>query len=779
MTNRSGSKDIIQTQLAGKTGRRFWLALEELAETAEFRRFASDAFPALRNRGLRLDRRSLLKVMGASLALAGLSACKGEEDETALPYVQTPDGMTVGQARWYATAIGFAGYVQPVLGKTFAGRPVKLEGNPDHPVSKGATDAFTQAALLGLYDPGRSQAPVHLGKPADWNGSDAAMSASAQALDGVEGVGLRLLTGPCSSPTLLRQIATMMQRWPKARWHVCDPVSDGLRREATTKLFGKPLDVRPAFETAETIVSLDDDFLGPGPRQMLDARLFAARHRLRQGGLGQSRLFVAEPTPSVTGSVADARLVASVSSIDRLLRAIGLRIGIEGLGDVELSEQDRRWVDAASNALEASQCKGLVVVGMHRDRNVQALGLLLNERLGNFGTTLHFSDPVLAAPPDGSRSLDVLVGDMRAGKVSTLAIIGTDPAYFAPGTLDFRNALQQVKLRVHAGLHIDETAALCHWHVPLQHDLESWGDGRAVDGTASVVQPLVRPFYDVRATAVVLENLMGRPTSDRDLVQRTWQEAWGADFDARWRDTLNLGFVAGSASPLFAPAVVDRTLSPPGEDHDAGLTLVIRPDAGVWDGSLSENAWAQETPRPLTKVTWGNVILVSPQLATERRLKIGDEIRLVVGTASVLGPVWIMPGQEAHTLTVTLGYGQRTEDSIAAKLGYDAYALRRASDIWHEADVMIETTGKTLTIATTQLHQAIDGFDFVRTADVSQLDPLSQKGHKKEPPSFYPDRPVSDPSWGMSIDLDLCIGCNACVTAARRKTTFPSSARIS
>jgi molybdopterin-containing oxidoreductase family iron-sulfur binding subunit len=293
----SKAADQMRGALAGKSGRSFWRALEELTETSLFERYIDEEFPALSSRVPALNRRSLLKIMGASLALAGLSACRGEEDETALPYVNAPDGVTIGVARWYATAVSLAGYAQPVLGKTFTGRPVKLEGNPDHPVSKGATDAFTQAALLGLYDPGRSQLPLHLGKPADWNAFDSEMSTRAIAVDKTQGEGFRLLTGAVSSPTLVRQIAEMMQRWPKARWHVCDPVSNDLQLAASAQVFGAPLQPHPAFDRAEAIVSLDDDFLGHGPRQTLNARLFADRRRLRQSRQGESRLFVAEPTP--------------------------------------------------------------------------------------------------------------------------------------------------------------------------------------------------------------------------------------------------------------------------------------------------------------------------------------------------------------------------------------------------------------------------------------------------------------------------------------------------
>jgi molybdopterin-containing oxidoreductase family iron-sulfur binding subunit len=769
----SKAADQMREALAGRSGRSFWRALEELTGTPLFERYIGEEFPALSNCVPALNRRSMLKIMGASLALAGLSACKGEEDETALTYVNAPDGITIGAAKWYATAITFAGYAQPVLGKTFTGRPVKLEGNQDHPVSKGATDAFTQTALLGLYDPGRSQLPLHLGKPADWNAFDSEMSARAIALDKIQGEGFRLLTGPISSPTIIRQIGSMMQRWPKARWHVCDPVAGDLQLVASAQVFGRPLLQHPAFDDAETIVSLDDDFLGPGPRQTLNARLFANRRRLRQNRQGESRLFVAEPALSTTGSVADRRLAVSVSVMERLLRWIGARLGLDIPEGEALSDSERRWCDEAVVALEASRGKSLILIGAHYPARVQVLGLLLNERIGNLGTTMRLSDPILAAPPDGAQSLRVLAADIKAGWVSTLAILGANPAYMAPADFDFPGLLLNVDLRIHAGLHTDETAALCHWHVPLQHELESWSDARAADGAASLIQPLVRPFYDVRSLHVIMENLLGHSASDRDLVRQTWQAEGGTDFERRWTDSLNRGFVNGSALPLTTPTIVDRTIPPPSPAPGGDLTLVVRPDAGVWDGTLSENAWAQETPRPLTKITWGNVIHISNQLAGRLRLKNGDEARLTVAGGSIAGAIWIMPGQEAGTVVVTLGYGRRMKDSLAAGLGYDAYALRHSDALWHRFDITLEATGDTVAVATTQLHQTLDGFDFIHTVDVAVLDPNSRAAEKAGPPSLYPDRPKSDPSWGMSIDLDLCIGCNACVTACQAENNIP------
>lgn len=773
MTTAPQVKRELARHLGGKTGRKFWRSLEELSGTPAFRAFVESEFPALGSNKLSLDRRSMLKIMAASLAFAGLSACRGEEDEAAYPYVAAPDNLTVGQAKWYATAVNFAGFAQPVLGKTFAGRPVKLEGNPDHPTSRGATDAFTQAALLGLYDPARSQMPRRDGKPADWNAFDVMMARRAGELDTSRGKGFRIVTGPFASPTLLRQISLLTQRWPEARWHMCETVPEDFQRAATARVFGRPLDLHLHLDRAEIILCLDDDFLGPGPRQTPNAGAFAERRRMRQAGTGECRLFVAEPLPTATGAVADERLAISPFEIDGLLRAMAAGLGLPGIETAPVSKLQRKWIDHVVGALKLSQGKALILVGSMYAPETQQLALLINEALGSFGTALTFREPILARPRDGDDPLKHLVEDMQAGRVSTLAVIDANPAYNGAGDLDFADAMKKVELSVHAGLYVDETAELSHWHVPLQHDLESWSDGRAIDGSVCIVQPLVRPFFDVRSVHVVLENLQGRQGHDRDLVQQTWMAAWGSAFDLRWRESLVKGMVDGSAAADVAAQVTDRSLPSPPPVPDHSFALCIRPDAGIWDGVLSSNAWAQETPRPLSKITWGNVIQISPKLASEQGLENGDEVRISAGAATVIGAAWIMPGQEYRTIGITLGYGRRAQDSIAVGLGYDAYALRQFEQPWHLVCASIEKTGNRLTVATTQTHQSIDGYDFIRTVSLSDLAEHVEDKEKQAPPSFYPKRQQQDPSWGMSIDLDLCIGCNACVTACQAENNIP------
>lgn len=408
--------------------------------------------------------------------------------------------------------------------------------------------------------------------------------------------------------------------------------------------------------------------------------------------------------------------------------------------------------------------------------------MLVNERLGSLGSCLRFTDPVAIEPLDSARSVEGLVEAMQAGRVSTLAMLGVNPVYATPAELGFEQALEKVELRLHAGLHYDETAALSHWHVPLEHELETWSDARSVDGTVSVIQPLVRPFHAVRSLHAIVSNLAGQPGQESDAVRETWRGEWGDEFEERWREALVRGFIADSAPPFQTPTVASREISLPPEPQANGFTVVVRPDPTIWDGRFASNALLQETPKPFTKLTWGNAVLVSPQLAADHGIKNGGGLRLTAGERAITGPAWIMPGQEAKTVTVMLGYGRRRAGHLAEGLGYDANAIRSRAEPWRIDGVAIAPTGETLQLASTQLHQSLEGFDFVRTVELSDLDsqaqtpPFRHATHEADArlPSFYPVREWESPSWGMSIDLDACIGCNACVVACMTENNVPT-----
>jgi molybdopterin-containing oxidoreductase family iron-sulfur binding subunit len=754
-------REQVRRSLAGKQGRTFWKSLDQLAGTPAFQAFLEAEFPAAAPFLGDVDRRSFLKAMAASIAMTGLAGCSLSGDPEALPYVNSPEFTVPGNPRWYATAVTLGGYAQPVLGKTHAGRPVKLEANPDHPAGGQGTDAFTQAALLGLYDPDRLQAPRRSGKPVSWDLVDAAFSRRAAVLDRRQGAGFRLLTGAVTSPTMIRQIGALMRRWPKARWHVLEPLAENM--DAAVLAFGKPLSRRLRPDRAAAVVSFGDDFLGPGPFQTVNAARWAERRRAQRGG--SAYLMVAEPTPTLTGIAASDRLIASPYDMADLVLALANALEIPGAAQRPLSDAHRAWVTRAASVLRKSGGAGLVTVGDSYPAALQAAGFVINEALDALGETVEFTEPIIAAPPDRD-SMATLAQAIGDGEVDTLLAIDADPVLTASANLKFGELLRRVPFRACAGLHVTATMAACEWQIPLEHELETWTDARAMDGTASIVQPLVRPFYAVRSRHRVLDMLAAGGAEGRDIVKATWRAAWGADFDARWREALYRGFVKDSAAATVVPALGSRPVPQPPARH-AGLTAVIQPDESAWDGRFVHNAWLQELPRPVTKVTWTNVVRIAPRLAEEHGLRNGDEVRVKAGGGDIVGPAWIVPGQAAGTVILTLGYGQAGPDRI----GYDAYRLRTQAGPWH-VPAVVEPTGRRIPVASTQLHQAMDGYDFVRTVTMAELAegrPIEPEGN----PSLYPSAKPRSPSWGMSIDLDLCIGCNACVAACVAENNIP------
>ncbi|WP_150293942.1 Fe-S-cluster-containing hydrogenase [Sphingobium estronivorans] len=724
------------------TGKRFWRALDDLIDQPGFRARIGAAFPALATGAGDWRRRDILKCLGGAIALAGLDGCERQPDEEAMPFVEQPEGAEPGIARFYATAVEMDGVAQPVIGKTREGRPIKLEGNGDHPASLGATNAFTQAALLDLYDPARSGAPLFQGQPTSWSRVDTALAELRSRLDGQAGAGFHLITGPVGSPTLRRQIASLLDRWPQARWHVHAPVGDPTVSNERLHL-----------DRAHVTVSFDADLLGPGPHQIWHATQWGARRRAFQTGRGGAALFVAEPSPTMTGVTATRRLVASGTRMRALVEALATDLGVRAAPPIRLSSLERAWVGEAAAALRRNPGRGLVVAGPEQPRDVHELTRAIDRHLGNLSATRsHF------APPSGPRPQDMaaLAAAIRRGEARSLFLLDINPFHSAP---DLKPLLARLPLRIHAGLHVDESAATAHWHLPMPHLLESWSDGRAADGSALLVQPLVRPWLDVRSRHALLERLMGGERGDRAIVRETWPAILE---DEAWTQALVSGTIPDS-QPVAAAPQSARTQQAREDKAAEGLSLLVRPDPTIWDGRYASNPWLQELPKPLTKITWGNAVHISPALARERGLASGDMVRLSVGDRSVAGPVWIVPGQERRTLLVHLGHGRQRGGPVAQGTGFDAYPLVGA-----KGEVRIDRIDGREEVATTQHHFAMKGDEFIRFVDT-----LADALPPGPPRANFFSAQKSSPGWGMAIDLDLCIGCNACVVACVAENNIP------
>jgi molybdopterin-containing oxidoreductase family iron-sulfur binding subunit len=752
--------DAIRERLAHARGPQFWTSLEEIADAPAFQAWVEAEFPAAAEI-TKSGRREFLKLMGASFALAGLAGCSGNDRaDLAAPFVEQPEGVVPGVPRFYATAVPFAGYAQPALATAYDGRPTKLDGNPLHPLGSGASDAFTQAAILQLYDPDRSSVPLRDGVPTDWADFEGDVIRMRANWMRSGGEGMRLLMGHTSSPTLARQVTEFLNAFPRARLHRFEPAA-GLRDVATKLVFGQSAAVHYDLQNCDVVVGIDDDFLGPGPHQIRNASLWSQRRGESRPGRDRMRTYVAECTPTLTGAIADRRLMADASRLPALVLALAAELGVQSSAAPALNKKEGRWVSAAARDLRAHAGRSLLAIGEYLPPQIQALAPAVNQLLGNANRTIRYSEPILALQAGGA-SLGALVSDMRNGAVDTLVILDCNPAYAAPAGLLFADALGHVRERIHLGFYADETARLCQWHVPVAHALESWSDGRAADGTQTIIQPVITPFYNVRNIHQLLDILLGEMDSPPDsAVRATWRNRLGEASDPRWLQALHDGFVSGDAlQPLAPMATPMRPAAMPPRPEDM-LDIVFRPDPCVWDGRFANIGWLQELPKPLTKLTWENAVLVSPQRAERAGLANGDMVEIAVDGRSLSGPAWIMPGQAPNTITLFLGYGRTHAGHVGDGAGYNAYTVRPSEDAWH-AFGTLRRIGTQQALATTQIHHRMDGFDFVREVTAA-MPALAQK--QKPPPTLYDEWPSAENAWAMVIDLDLCIGCNACVAA--------------
>jgi molybdopterin-containing oxidoreductase family iron-sulfur binding subunit len=662
----------------------------------------------------------------------------------------------------------FDGYVQPVIATTYAGRPTKLDGNPEHPVTRGASDVFMQSALFELYDPERSKIPLRDGTPSTWTAFTGATGDLRTRWRERQGEGLRILTGPISSPTLIRQFGDLAKQFPKMRWSQFAPAAAAQEAAAMMLNFGRPVASHLALDSCDVIISLGHDLLGPGPHQVMRANAWARLRGEVAPGEGRSRLHVAESLPSLTGTVASTRLAIDPDRIAALAHALAAEFKVEGFSQPQLDAGERNWLGRAVRELRERSGHSLLTIGPQFDPHLQAIAPLVNARLNNVNATVWYSEPILSSGLS-SQPVSDLAAEMESGAVDTLVVLDCNPVYASPGSLKLHEHIARVPNRLHAGLHPDETAQLCQWHLPLSHTLESWSDGRTVDGSVSIIQPVLAPIYASRSIHQLADLLLGvsDPAADA-AVRATWQAAFGSDFEERWTRALHDGFVADTAArPLTLTArgpagpIPDK---PPATDP---LQIVFKPDPCIWDGRFANIAWLQELPKPLTKITWDNAIEISPAIASEYKISNGDIAEVVVAGRRVRGAAWIVPGQAARSIALTFGYGRRAGGDIALGSGYDAYSVRPDEKSWLASGTIARISGE-YRISTTQAHHRIDGFDLVR--EVTAKNPRMPA--PKDQSTFYPDwngeqanGAIAEHAWGMVIDLDLCIGCNACVSA--------------
>jgi MoCo/4Fe-4S cofactor protein with predicted Tat translocation signal len=792
----------LRKRLESGQGKQYWRSLEELAETEEFNEFLRREFPDnAAEWNDPVGRRQFLRLMGASLALAGLTACTRQPAELIVPYVRKPEEIVPGKPLYFATAMPLGGVATGVLVESHEGRPTKIEGNPDHPASLGATNAFAQASILGLYDPDRAQTITNYGEIRPWSSFVAELLAALSEQSMSAGAGLRLLTETVTSPTLADQLRRLLKDFPAARWHQYEPAgSDGARMGAQLA-FGRPVNTIYHFDKADVILSLDSDFLSCGPASLRYAREFTAKRRLEGGNSEMNRLYVVESTPSNTGAIADHRLPLLPSQIERLARTLAARLGAlpESAPGADYTANGD-WITALINDLQKARGRSIVIAGDYQSPAVHALAHAINHTLGNVGTTVTYTDPIEAYPDqeqavDHINSLRELVQDMDAGRVELLIIVGGNPVYTAPADLNFAEALKKVKLRIHLSLYSDETSQLCHWHIPEAHYLESWSDARAYDGTATIIQPLIKPLYQGKTAHELLAVFSNQPErSSYDIVREYWKKQVPAgDFEKFWRRALHDGVVANTAFPAKSVALkpdwTSALVALP-QVPSEGLEVVFRPDPTVHDGRFANNGWLQELPKPLTKLTWDNAALISPATAERFNLSykisqkggehgqvFADLVELEYQGRKLRVPIWIVPGQVDNCVTLHLGYGRKRAGKVGTGAGFNANSLRSSNAPWSGHGLLLRRTGARYSIACTQFHHNMEGRDPVRASTLEEYrrhpDFAKREDDKPHLPSLYPEHKYEGYAWGMAIDLNACIGCNACVVACQAENNIP------
>jgi MoCo/4Fe-4S cofactor protein with predicted Tat translocation signal len=772
-----------RTRLAGATGKKYWQSLEELAETDGFREFLHREFPAQASEWLDpVGRRGFLKLMGASIALAGATACTRQPDELIVPYVRQPEDVVPGKPLFFATTMTLGGIGTGLLAESHMGRPTKLEGNPDHPSSVGATDLYGQATVLTMYDPDRTQSVTYRGEIRAWGGFVEAMRRQLSELQGAGGASLRFLTETVGSPTLGAQMRELVAAIPQAKWHQYDPASRENAYAGGALAFGEPVDVHYRLDLADVVVVLDADLFGANtPGNVRYARDFANGRRVRKAKAEMNRLYVAEPAPTPTGAIADHRLPVRASRVEAMVRALGG--AVEGGSTPSVGDEEAdKFLAAAAKDLKTARSRGVVVVGERQPPAVHALALRINQTLGSLGTAVVVTDPIVADPSPQTASLVSLVQDMKAGAVKLLVILGANPVFTAPADLGFAEALKKVDTRVHVGLLDDETAALCHWQVPSTHFLEEWSDARGHDGTASIVQPLIAPLYQGRSYHEVVSVFSAQPDrSGLEQVKLFWQgqpQAANVDFDKFWRRSLHDGVVPGSAP---AGKAVGQAQTPPaGAAGEApkGYEVIFAPDPTLYDGRFANNGWLQELPKPLTKLTWDTAVLLSPATAAKLSVNTQDVVEITVKGRTLSAPVWVQPGHAADAVTVFFGNGRTRAGRVGTGIGYNGYTIRTSDAPWFVTGASIRKTGQVQLLASTQGHQTMEGRAIVRsgTLELFKHEPEFAQHLAETPPhplTLYADYKYTGYSWGMAIDQTVCTGCTACVVACVAENNIP------
>jgi molybdopterin-containing oxidoreductase family iron-sulfur binding subunit len=792
--------EAVRHKLSGTKGKKFWRSLDELANTEEFQAAVEREFPSAAQEWVDpVSRRGFLKLMGASMALAGLAGCTKQPDEPIYPYVKAPEDLILGKSMYFATAHPFTTGAVPLLVKSDEFRPIKIDGNPEHAYNHGSSDPYTQGTLLDLYDPDRSQHVTYRGEGRSWGEFTEALQAKVASTK--DGTGIYFLSATITSPTLARQWSEVEKAWPKAKLVQYDPAIAGTFLE-------KGLNVQYDLSQADVIVSLDADFIStaayPGFHKLV--RDYAARRKQPENGL--NRLYAVESSTTTTGMKAEHRLGLRASEIPAFAAALAAGVGAAGVSAPSYvwTAEQQKFLAALAKDLKANAGKSAVLPGLYQDPSVAALAIAINNALGNVGKTVFVaSDPAIPIPSDQLGDFKALVADLNAGKVDWLVILNANPIYDAPVDLNFTDAFNKANIVAHLGSHYDETGQQSHWHIPSAHYLESWSDARAYDGTVSIVQPMIDPLYGGHTAHHVFQTLLSDPAvSPYDAVRETWKPVIKGDFETGWRKALHDGWIADtvSSSPAKSSSGGAFNGAIPAPTPKDSLEIIFRPDPNIYDGRWNNVGWLQELPKPVTNLSWDNAAIVSGATLEKLGLEEDDIVEITVGNGRVKAPVIVAPGHPDNSVTVYLGYGREFAGRVGSGQGFNAYLIRNTWAPLYATGSIRKIEGK-WGIAITKSHyqdkrapsllgqgngnnslegdEAIGPRGIVRyaTLDEFKANPnFAHEGITHDTPSrdtsLFPNWEYNEANaWALSIDMNSCTGCNACIVSCYAENNIP------
>ena len=782
-------QNLIQIDPAGMTGKQYWRSLNELANRPEFRQWVEREFPEGATEMLSPgSRRSMLKLMAASLSLAGLSACRRPEEKI-LPQAKGTERFVHGKPMHYATAASVGGLATGLIVEVNDGRPTKVEGNPKHPASLGATNAHMQALVLNLYDPERSAGVKRKGQRSTWDEFSAWLKQESAGWG--DGSGLRILSERSSSPSLARVKAELMKRYPAAQWVEYDSVLFENARLGLELATGQALEPHYRFDQADVVFALDYDFLGLDSPSILPVKQFSAKRRVTKLDDNMSRLYAAEPNFTMTGAMADHRVRLRGSDAGELLTLLAKELNVSGaelkvLGG-GLNDKTKKFIAVLAKDLLSHRGRSIVAAGPRQPAAVHALVAAINAALGNNGTTVVYTQ---AAVPGGSTlaSVQKLQSDLSSGSVKALFVLGGNPAFTMPGDLKFGEAMKRAGTVVALTYDTNETARAAEWHLAEAHPFECWGDARSADGTVSIQQPLIEPLWLGKSALELAGMLAGLNKKGYDLVRDTWLPQWGAAAERKWQKSLFDGVVEGTSFPAVTvnvdtKAVMAKAVSAMAAPA-SGLEVCFYPSSGSYDGRFLNNAWMNEAPDPMTKLVWDNAALLSPATAKSLGVANGDLLAIAKDGREIRVPAMVLPGHADNSISLPLGYGRTEVGRVGRGVGHSVEPLRSTNAFYIAGGVQVRKAGGTYKLVTTQEHHTMvepitgKARPIVREATLEHYrehpDVIGHMVHEPKMISLFGAFDYSKgQQWGMAIDLNACIGCNACLVACQSENNIP------